>query len=99
MVVGQSHVDPRTGEIIHAVVQLDSHRMRTMNNYWEAVMPSGRGNSEPALDTFAALDNLDPRSSEEQVMLQRLALLTCHEMGHVLGLEHNLWPARTDAAQ
>ena len=87
--VGQSHVDPRTGEIIHAVVQLDSHRMRTMNNYWEAVMPSGRDYSEPALDTFAALDNLDPQTSEEQVMLQRLALLTCHEMGHVLGLEHN----------
>jgi len=71
------------------VVQLDSHRMRTMNNYWEAVMPSGRDSAEPAMDTFAALDNLDPRTSEEQVMLQRLALLTCHEMGHVLGLEHN----------
>ena len=39
--VGQSHVDPRTGEIIHAVVQLDSHRMRTVNNYWESMMPSG----------------------------------------------------------
>jgi len=87
--VGQSHVDPRTGETIHAVVQLDSHRMRTVNNYWESVMPSGRDNSEPALDTFAALDSLDPKSSEEQVMLKRLALLTCHEMGHVLGLEHN----------
>jgi hypothetical protein len=85
--VGQSHIDVRTGEIIHAVVQLDSHRMRTVNNYWESVMPSGR--DEPALDTFAALDNLDPRTGEEQVMLQRLALLTCHEMGHVLGLEHN----------
>jgi hypothetical protein len=87
--VGQSHVDPRTGEIIHSVVQLDSHRMRTVNNYWEATMPSGRDNAEPALDTFAALDSLDPRTKEEQVMLQRLALLTCHEMGHVLGLEHN----------
>ncbi len=87
--VGQSHVDPRTGEIIHAVVQLDSHRMRTVNNYWESVMPSARDNSEPALDSFAALDSLDPKTSEEQVMLKRLALLTCHEMGHVLGLEHN----------
>ncbi len=87
--VGQSHVDPRTGEIIHAVVQLDSHRMRTVNNYWESMMPSGRDSAEPALDTFAALDNLDPQTSEEQVMLNRLALLTCHEMGHVLGLEHN----------
>jgi Met-zincin/Domain of unknown function (DUF5117) len=87
--VGQSHVDLRTGEIIHAVVQLDSHRMRTVNNYWESVMPSGRDTAEPALDIFAALDNLDPKTGEEKVMLQRLALLTCHEMGHVLGLEHN----------
>ena len=29
--------DPRTGEILHAVVQLDSHRMRTVNNYWNVV--------------------------------------------------------------
>ena len=63
--VGQSHVDVRTGEIIHAVVQLDSHRMRTVNNYWESVMPSGRDSAEPALDTFAALDNLDPQTPEE----------------------------------
>ena len=87
--VGQSHVDLRTGEIIHAVVQLDSHRMRTVNNYWESVMPSGRDSAEPALDTFAALDSLDPQTPEERVMLQRLALLTCHEVGHVLGLDHN----------
>jgi hypothetical protein len=87
--VGQSHVDLRTGEIIHAVVQLDSHRMRTVNNYWESVMPSGGDSSEPALDAFAALDNLDPQTPEEKVMLQRLALLTCHEVGHVLGLDHN----------
>jgi hypothetical protein len=52
-------------------------------------MPSGKGNEEPTLDVFAALDNLDPKMSEEQVMLNRLALLTCHEMGHVLGLDHN----------
>src|SRR5713226_1189029 len=87
--VGQSHVDPHTGEIIHAVVQLDSHRMRTVNNYWESTIPSGRESTEPALDVFAALDNLDPQASEQRVMLNRLALLTCHEMGHVLGLEHN----------
>ncbi len=87
--VGMSHDDPRTGETIHAVVQLDSHRMRTVNNYWESTIPSGKGDAEPALDTFEALDNLDPHTSEEQVMLNRLALLTCHEMGHVLGLDHN----------
>ena len=87
--VGMTQTDPRTGEIVHAIVQLDSHRMRTANNYWNATMPSGKGMDEPALDAFAALDNLDPQLSDEQVMLNRLALLTCHEMGHVLGLEHN----------
>ena len=87
--VGQSHADPRTGEIIHSVVQLDSHRMRTGSNYWQAVMPSAKGNQEPSLDSFAGLDNMDPQLSDEQVMLNRIALLTCHEMGHVLGLEHN----------
>jgi hypothetical protein len=87
--VGQSHTDPRTGEIVHSVVQLDSHRMRTVNNYWQAVMPSTKGNEEPSLDAFAGLDNLDPQLTNEQVMLNRIALLTCHEMGHVLGLEHN----------
>src|SRR5882724_134429 len=87
--VGQTHVDPRTGEILHAVVQLDSHRMRTANNYWESTIPSGKDSLEPALDAFAALDNLDPKISDEQVMLNRLALLTCHEVGHALGLDHN----------
>jgi hypothetical protein len=87
--VGQSHADPRTGEIIHAVVQLDSHRMRTVNNYWESLTPSDRLVAEPSLAAFAALDNLDPQTSEEQVMLNRLALLVCHEVGHALGLEHN----------
>ena len=87
--VGMTQNDPRTGEIVHAIVQLDSHRMRTVSNYWAATVPSGKNNEEPALDSFAALDNLDPQLSSEQVMLNRLALLTCHEMGHVLGLNHN----------
>ena len=87
--VGMTQTDPRTGEIVHAVVQLDSHRMRTVDNYWEATIPSAKGNEEPSLDGFAAIDRIDPQISEEQVMLNRLALLTCHEMGHVLGLDHN----------
>ncbi|HMK23289.1 MAG TPA: DUF5117 domain-containing protein, partial [Terriglobales bacterium] len=50
--VGMTQTDPRTGEILHAIVQLDSYRMRTVNNYWEALMPAGKDNSEPALDAF-----------------------------------------------
>ena len=87
--VGQSQVDPRTGEIIHAVVQLDSHRVRTMNNYWQSTIPFGSDAGEPGLDMFAGLDNLDPQLTEVQVMTSRLALLTCHEVGHAIGLQHN----------
>ena len=88
--VGQSHVDPRTGEIIHAVVQLDSHRMRTVNNYWEvgdALRPRQRPSRRWIHSPRSTI--LIPKPAKNRVMLQRLALLTCHEMGHVLGLDHN----------
>ncbi len=87
--VGTVQSDPRTGEILHAVVQLDSHRFRTAGNLWHAMVPSGRGGTEAGLDAFAGFDLLDPELDAEQVMLNRMALLTCHEMGHVLGLDHN----------
>ena len=83
--VGMEQSDPRTGEILHSVVQLDSHRWRTVSNYWDALI----GEPEQALETFAALDNADPKTREKQVMLNRVALLACHEVGHVLGLAHN----------
>ncbi len=87
--VGMSQIDPRTGEILHAVVQLDSHRMRTVNNYWEALTAAPSPAREQALDLWAPLDGLDPQISDHQIMLDRLALLACHEVGHTLGLEHN----------
>lgn len=90
--VGMEQSDPRTGEILHAVVQLDSHRVRTVHNYWNVLTPAAHendGRDDSALDLFADLDSADPQLTEDQVMLKRIALLTCHEMGHVLGLEHN----------
>jgi len=88
--VGMTQTDPRTGEILHAVVQLDSHRMRTVNNYWNVVQQTpASGRDDTDMDLFAELDGADPQLSEDEVLVRRIALLTCHEMGHVLGLEHN----------
>lgn len=92
--VGQAQADPRTGEILHAVVQLDSHRMRTVHNYWDALIPASgadlaAGVRDAGLDSFAAFDGMDPELTETKSMQERIALLACHEMGHVLGLEHN----------
>ncbi|MGH9485492.1 MAG: zinc-dependent metalloprotease, partial [Terriglobales bacterium] len=92
--VGQGQADPRTGELLHAVVQLDSYRMRTMHHYWNALMPySGQslqaGVRDAALNTFAGLDGMDPHLTQREVMTRRISLLACHEMGHVLGLAHN----------
>jgi hypothetical protein len=101
--VGQAQADPRTGEILHAVVQLDSHRMRTVHNYWDALLPTtasagslDAGVDDAGLDAFAALDGMDPQLSEQQAMADRVALLACHEMGHVLGLEHNFLASTYD---
>src|SRR5205823_4049842 len=78
--VGMTQTDPRTGEILHAVVQLDFHRMRTVNNYWNVVKhPPGQAN-DADIDLFAEFDSADRKLSEDEVMLGRLALLTCHEM-------------------
>lgn len=99
--VGQAQADPRTGEILHAVAQLDSHRMRTMHHYWNALIPySGQsltaGVRDAALNTFAGLDGMDPQLSQQEVMTRRISLLACHEMGHVLGLAHNFLASTYD---
>jgi hypothetical protein len=86
--VGMVQVDPRTGEILHGIVQLDSYRMRTVHNYWSVLQPPST-HAEPDPGIFAELDRADPQLTEERAMTERLALLTCHEMGHVLGLDHN----------
>ncbi len=92
--VGQAQADPETGEILHAVLQLDSHRMRTMNYYWQALVPASgeslaAGIRDAGLDSWAAFDGMDPEISEQTMMTDRISLLACHEMGHVLGLQHN----------
>jgi hypothetical protein len=78
--IGAFQADPRTGEIIHAVARIDSHRRRTTARMW-------RNMRDPARPG-------DPNLDEETFVLRRLAYLSAHEVGHTLGLMHN-WAGTT----
>ena len=70
---GAAHVDPRTGEILKGCVRLGSQRIEEVRSLAQAVLGSA-----------------DERRAEvEQVVVQRLAQLAAHEVGHSLGFAHN----------
>lgn len=88
---GGPYRDPRTGEILGAKVRMDSHRIRTIANYWDAYaggLPKEGGVTvaDPSLvnGNFEAM----PKGQRDMVLL-RQALLTAHEYGHALGFGHN----------
>lgn len=74
---GGTFRDPRTGEILGSKTRMDSHRLRTIANYWEAYMPS----------TVTA-DGKTPEGLKNMTTL-RQSLLVAHELGHALGFGHN----------
>ncbi len=73
---GSSVVDPRTGEILKGNVLLGSLRIRQ-----DALLARG---------LMAQYDELDPATSPSLMALARIRQLSAHEVGHTLGLDHNM---------
>ncbi|HEX6737879.1 MAG TPA: zinc-dependent metalloprotease, partial [Vicinamibacteria bacterium] len=92
--IGDAQADPRTGEILHSVARIDSHRRRTTARMWRNLQPPARGCQAADAPDLSWLAGLDPGLPEEEMYLARLAYLSAHEVGHTLGLPHN-WAATT----
>ena len=92
--VGDFQVDPRTGEILHAVARIDSHRRRTTSRMWQNLTRPGERCTAAEAPDLSLLLAGDPSLDQETLVLQRLAYLSAHEVGHTLGLMHN-WAATT----
>jgi hypothetical protein len=73
---GASVTDPRTGEILKGVVLLGSLRIRQ-----DVMLARG---------LMATYDELDRKTSPSMLALARIRQLSAHEVGHTLGLDHNM---------
>lgn len=97
---GGTFRDPRTGEILGSKTRMDSHRIRTIANYYEAYTPVPEsfesGEMQESLSPEDFLGDM-PQAQAEMVLL-RQALLTAHELGHVLGFGHNWASSINDRA-
>jgi hypothetical protein len=73
---GANVIDPRTGEIIKGTVLLGSLRIRQ-----DVMLARG---------LVSEFDELDPATSPSLLALARIRQLSAHEVGHTLGLDHNM---------
>jgi hypothetical protein len=81
--VGQSFTDPRTGEIIKAMLKMDTYRSITDFNIYAGFEPA----TENASDDWIA--SLDPNVNGFEYAMSRRRQHVAHEIGHTLGLAHN----------
>lgn len=92
---GGTYRDPRTGEILGSKTRMDSHRIRTIGNYWESYSPTTTGDDcamfLPVPDYLLSMTTQPGAmpAAERDMVLLRQRLLTAHELGHALGFGHN----------
>jgi hypothetical protein len=108
---GGTFRDPRTGEILGSKTRMDSHRIRTIGNYFESYTPTtgggdGAGNEECGMVlhvpedvlALAAQPGTNMPAAQRDMVLLRQSLLTAHELGHVMGFGHNFASSINDRA-
>jgi hypothetical protein len=107
---GGTYRDPRTGEILGSKTRMDSHRIRTIGNYFESYTPTtdGGGGADEECGmvlhvpeevlALASQPGTAMPAAQRELALRRQALLTAHELGHVMGFGHNWASSINDRA-
>jgi hypothetical protein len=107
---GGTYRDPRTGEILGSKTRMDSHRIRTIGNYFESYTPTtggGGGDDDECgmvlhvpeeVLALAAQPGAGMPAAQRDMVLLRQSLLTAHELGHVMGFGHNWASSLNDRA-